>query len=133
MVGYFFFFFKQKTAYEMRISDWSSDVCSSDLLHAHGVGEHLDVGHLADLHAVGEHPGLVVEAHGPLEVGVDHRALRLEGVLDLDAEGDAGEPGGRQREAEDDNGGYGPPGPRGGDRLAHPFTSPSGALSTALA
>src|SRR3546814_9073907 len=28
----YFFFFKQKTAYEMRISDWSSDVCSSDLL-----------------------------------------------------------------------------------------------------
>src|SRR3546814_9804484 len=28
---YFFFCFKQKTAYEMRISDWSSDVCSSDL------------------------------------------------------------------------------------------------------
>src|SRR3546814_3843484 len=27
-----FFFFKQKTAYELRISDWSSDVCSSDLL-----------------------------------------------------------------------------------------------------
>src|SRR3546814_5801389 len=27
------FFFKQKTAYEMRISDWSSDVCSSDLRH----------------------------------------------------------------------------------------------------
>src|SRR3546814_11198755 len=30
----FFFFFKQKTAYEMRISDWSSDVCSSDLQRA---------------------------------------------------------------------------------------------------
>src|SRR3546814_9469607 len=29
-----FFFFKQKTAYEMRISDWSSDVCSSDLQSA---------------------------------------------------------------------------------------------------
>src|SRR3546814_3524893 len=29
-----FFFFKQKTAYEMRISDWSSDVCSSDLQRA---------------------------------------------------------------------------------------------------
>src|SRR3546814_4735389 len=28
------FFFKQKTAYEMRISDWSSDVCSSDLLRS---------------------------------------------------------------------------------------------------
>src|SRR3546814_9535217 len=33
----FVFFFKQKTAYEMRISDWSSDVCSSDL-HGHSVG-----------------------------------------------------------------------------------------------
>src|SRR3546814_4682349 len=35
----YFFFFKQKTAYEMRISDWSSDVCSSDLLdRAHKEG-----------------------------------------------------------------------------------------------
>src|SRR3546814_9280503 len=34
-VWYFFFFFKQKTAYEMRISDWSSDVCSSDLPYEH--------------------------------------------------------------------------------------------------
>src|SRR3546814_16201740 len=30
-MNYLIFFFKQKTAYEMRISDWSSDVCSSDL------------------------------------------------------------------------------------------------------
>src|SRR3546814_7195192 len=35
-----FFFFKQKTAYELRISDWSSDVCSSDL---DGVDEQRDV------------------------------------------------------------------------------------------
>src|SRR3546814_6755499 len=34
----FFFFFKQKTAYEMRISDWSSDVCSSDLAVGHDLG-----------------------------------------------------------------------------------------------
>src|SRR3546814_5708167 len=34
------FFFKQKTAYEMRISDWSSDVCSSDLHIVHGGLEH---------------------------------------------------------------------------------------------
>src|SRR3546814_5187487 len=38
------FFYKQKTAYEMRISDWSSDVCSSDLcglvrVHAYGLGQ----------------------------------------------------------------------------------------------
>src|SRR3546814_7116439 len=32
-----FFFFKQKTAYEMRISDWSSDVCSSDLMRGDDV------------------------------------------------------------------------------------------------
>src|SRR3546814_8415426 len=32
MLDVLLFFFKQKTAYEMRISDWSSDVCSSDLL-----------------------------------------------------------------------------------------------------
>src|SRR3546814_4129972 len=31
MIGLLFVFFKQKTAYEMRISDWSSDVCASDL------------------------------------------------------------------------------------------------------
>src|SRR3546814_4577372 len=31
IICFFVFFFKQKTAYEMRISDWSSDVCSSDL------------------------------------------------------------------------------------------------------
>src|SRR3546814_16171507 len=49
------FFFKQKTAYEMRISDWSSDVCSSDLLDR-GVPlvavllEFLD----ADLHQLGK-------------------------------------------------------------------------------
>src|SRR3546814_13595700 len=38
----FFFFFKQKTAYEMRISDWSSDVCSSDLIEQ-GTREHVDI------------------------------------------------------------------------------------------
>src|SRR3546814_20521246 len=37
-----FFFFKQKTAYEMRISDWSSDVCSSDL--AAGTAQHAAIG-----------------------------------------------------------------------------------------
>src|SRR3546814_17360460 len=58
--GVIVFFFKQKTAYEMRISDWSSDVCSSDLVavqasavpiepdpaQAPRVAEHLLVGHL---------------------------------------------------------------------------------------
>src|SRR3546814_4129545 len=39
-----FFFFKQKTAYEMRISDWSSDVCSSDLTLAHLIDRLLALG-----------------------------------------------------------------------------------------
>src|SRR3546814_6456477 len=52
-----FFFFKQKTAYEMRISDWSSDVCSSDLHHRVAardlVGrEHGGARQLDQLHAV---------------------------------------------------------------------------------
>src|SRR3546814_4948123 len=39
-----FFFFKQKTAYEMRISDWSSDVCSSDLfLGIHAAAGEIEV------------------------------------------------------------------------------------------
>src|SRR3546814_10705025 len=38
------FFFKQKTAYELRISDWSSDVCSSDLRCAVRGKGHLDEG-----------------------------------------------------------------------------------------
>src|SRR3546814_18684162 len=41
------FFFKQKTAYEMRISDWSSDVCSSDLDRT--VGDEADGSELIDL------------------------------------------------------------------------------------
>src|SRR3546814_16326520 len=36
MITYMIVFFKQKTAYEMRISDWSSDVCSSDLWNENG-------------------------------------------------------------------------------------------------
>src|SRR3546814_19857161 len=39
-----FFFFKQNTAYELRISDWSSDVCSSDLHHVIG-GQHAEEVH----------------------------------------------------------------------------------------
>src|SRR3546814_1343074 len=41
---FFVFFFQQKTAYEMRISDWSSDVCSSDLEERQSGGEAGDEG-----------------------------------------------------------------------------------------
>src|SRR3546814_13636977 len=51
----FFFFFKQKTAYEMRISDWSSDVCSSDLVasdYDFSVAAHFDTAGYPILHFV---------------------------------------------------------------------------------
>src|SRR3546814_10706125 len=55
---FWFFFFKQKTAYEMRISDWSSDVCSSDLV---GVVEAA-----ADDEGAVDHHQLVVELAEPV-------------------------------------------------------------------
>src|SRR3546814_4234016 len=70
-----FFFFKQKTAYEMRISDWSSDVCSSDLAHqwADIVGrrrQHPGQRGEADAEAVGQRDhARDVDAEGLHEVG----------------------------------------------------------------
>src|SRR3546814_1682146 len=49
----FFFFFKQKTAYEMRISDWSSDVCSSDLSEQARPGHEAVVGRADQTQPVG--------------------------------------------------------------------------------
>src|SRR3546814_9513715 len=55
-----FFFFKQKTAYEMRISDWSSDVCSSDL-EAHRV----------------ERRHRLITARGPRLAAIEQRQLDI--------------------------------------------------------
>src|SRR3546814_18539906 len=75
-----FLFFKQKTAYEMRISDWSSDVCSSDLVEIVAVGvqcRRVRVGRPDDLSNTGytrlRATGVVEEervthCHGPQEV-----------------------------------------------------------------
>src|SRR3546814_12332773 len=52
-----FFFFKQKTAYEMRISDWSSDVCSSDLKRADHLADQIG-GQVADRGAGRKDPQL---------------------------------------------------------------------------
>src|SRR3546814_5810269 len=76
-------FFKQKTAYELRISDWSSDVCSSDLV-AHGLaqgvvpalgqGEFLDQAHVGVLQRFGGggdllQRGVAVAVEGAAEFG----------------------------------------------------------------
>src|SRR3546814_2529778 len=74
IVQFDFFFFKQKTAYEMRISDWSSDVCSSDLQPV------VVLFHLEDAPGIGalalEHAGAVVQPvteHVQLGVAPGHR------------------------------------------------------------
>src|SRR3546814_4314609 len=85
-----FFFCKQKTAYEMRISDWSSDVCSSDLVgHAHP-----DAGLLEDARGIlqseaDQLQGLLVRPRAavalderrlrrhPVRFGVDERAVHV--------------------------------------------------------
>src|SRR3546814_10583077 len=76
----FFFFFKQKTAYEMRISDWSSDVCSSDLAASNAVEKavrrrrvdlavlhqkHVGTGRLRNQATIVEHKGVGI----PLALG----------------------------------------------------------------
>src|SRR3546814_10902261 len=80
-----FFFFKQKTAYEMRISDWSSDVCSSDLAFFDHLNHAkrsvaLDLATPAGRKALGE---LVAEADVVIEASRP-RALAQLGI-DVDA------------------------------------------------
>src|SRR3546814_10518015 len=55
------FFFKQKTAYEMRISDWSSDVCSSDLTSATAASSGSDINGMAALAACNTIQGRLVD------------------------------------------------------------------------
>src|SRR3546814_4318565 len=66
-----FFFFKQKTAYEMRISDWSSDVCSSDLI---AVAEILGTVGIGELHRLGQQVPThqIVLTHRLHVIGFEH-------------------------------------------------------------
>src|SRR3546814_8206474 len=76
----YFFFFKQKTAYEMRISDWSSDVCSSDVCSS-------DLRALAGHHP-SPHAGLAAEGNESLHLrhGVAAARLRAGHLLQLDVD-----------------------------------------------
>src|SRR3546814_13996940 len=66
-----FFFFKQKTAYEMRISDWSSDVCSSDLIGMRLVAAGLLALSLASCDLFGERGPVRIAAIGPLNAAAN--------------------------------------------------------------
>src|SRR3546814_3472218 len=76
----YFFFFKQKTAYEMRISDWSSDVCSSDLRSMPVVAGHYKVPAARRKAFVEAHPDLI------------RRARAYPGCLDLSISEDPVDP-----------------------------------------
>src|SRR3546814_2069497 len=74
-----FFFFKQKTAYEMRISDWSSDVCSSDLAVAQRGREQQRLALGAHRHAAQQEADVLDEAQVEHAVGLVQHA-HLAGV-----------------------------------------------------
>src|SRR3546814_19319376 len=84
----FFFFFKQKTAYELRISDWSSDVCSSDLRDAGLVVGPFDLG--ACIEALPVRLDAAEDAQRrdarPIGAAVDLRARHIGGDVGADLE-----------------------------------------------
>src|SRR3546814_3502860 len=89
----FFFFFKQKTAYEMRISDWSSDVCSSDLCRVRA-GEKLAAQLHSALDLTGQSVCLerIAQRHGSSEIA----SHRLQAIDRADI-GQIGSASGRER------------------------------------
>src|SRR3546814_5906517 len=80
LLSFFFFFCKQKTAYEMRISDWSSDVCSSDLAAAGGEAFAL-TGDIGDPAVPGRIVAGAVAALGGLDVLVSNAGVNSPGRL----------------------------------------------------
>src|SRR3546814_9535643 len=81
--SFFVFFFKQKTAYEMRISDWSSDVCSSDLDDQAGIDP---AGEQHPHRHVGHHPPFDGGAEAGVEQFLPIRG-RANGIVRRRAEG----------------------------------------------
>src|SRR3546814_4265055 len=82
-----FFFYKQKTAYEMRISDWSSDVCSSDLVDHHAVDAVGARERLRGLDRVAVQAHLLLHRRiGPADVEAARRHLEVVGGDDLQRE-----------------------------------------------
>src|SRR3546814_4416056 len=86
----FVFFFKQKTAYEMRISDWSSDVCSSDLELVSDLSNAEEVSHRVRIRE-GSHlarrPLAALEL--PIQTGLRVVAIRRDRNWITDVDGDA--------------------------------------------
>src|SRR3546814_4410320 len=95
MVTVFVFFLKQKTAYEMRISDWSSDVCSSDLTD---VGRYRITRIDAPDQHVADH--FIHVARDVIEIGdpaIEHRGIRRHQEIDPRLDRPETRPGGEPR------------------------------------
>src|SRR3546814_3348937 len=71
------FFFKQKTAYEMRISDWSSDVCSSDLMATDSVVSRRMIDHCAAMALCTDRPNAVGDKGSSAAKDCNRPKLRL--------------------------------------------------------
>src|SRR3546814_9235389 len=85
-VSLVFFFFKQKTAYEMRISDWSSDVCSSDLRWHRGNRLKAIVPHGADIASYRGDADIILfpasaQSRAPMGWPEDQARLRHQGQI----------------------------------------------------
>src|SRR3546814_13837423 len=87
---FYIFFFKQKTAYEMRISDWSSDVCSSDLFRGNRPHVPFEIGaeeqqfialEFGDILAFVDRPPVVHERSAANEIIVRAEAGRAREIL----------------------------------------------------
>src|SRR3546814_7160982 len=129
-----FFFFKQKTAYEMRISDWSSDVCSSDLVEFRLVEQ---VDHVGALVEAGQQRGrdgvaavredgmlgrralAVHQGHQPGETATSVHVLDAVDVVDVQQAELHWLRGGRRQETENDK--------RGREQTCYPASDHSGS------
>src|SRR3546814_11386915 len=83
--GKSFFFFKQKTAYEVRISDWSSDVCSSDLLAGAVIALHHDAAIMCKARQDRER-GVRIKHIGRIDIGYALVRLRKGGDFQIDVD-----------------------------------------------
>src|SRR3546814_5499403 len=89
LVGVVFFFFKQKTAYELLISDWSSDVCSSDLAFRHFRGARFREGETEDIFRADVRPKQQAKDAGGEHMGLSRASRSAEPDMILRVGGEA--------------------------------------------
>src|SRR3546814_3155908 len=102
----FFFFFKQKTAYEMRISEWSSDVCSSDLTIDEEVRKIIEANYATAKSII---VGNLDKLHAMAAALLKYETIDIEQIKRIFAGQDPGEPERWNNDGPRSNGGGGGP------------------------